>query len=81
MYFLYILRCKDNSLYCGQTNNLDKRLQEHILGKSRSAKYTKGRGPLKLVYTEKHTTLREVLKREIAIKKLTKKQKEKLISK
>lgn len=79
MYYLYILRCSDNSLYCGQTNNLERRVQEHNSDKFKSAKYTKGRRPVKLVYFEKYRTLSKVLKRELKIKKMTKEKKEVLI--
>ena len=81
MYYLYILRCSDNSLYCGQTNDLQRRVQEHNSDKFKSAKYTKGRRPVKLVYFEKYKTVNEALKREFEIKKLTKEKKENLIRK
>ena len=80
MYFIYILRCSDNSLYCGQTNNLKRRIQEHNSDDSKS-KYTRARRLVKLVYFEKYKTINEVLKREFEIKKMTKIQKEKLVSK
>ena len=48
--YVYMLRCKDDSLYTGWTNDLEHRLQMHATGKG--AKYTRGRGPLTLVYTE-----------------------------
>lgn len=79
MYYLYLLRCSDNSLYCGQTKDLQKRIQEHNFDKVKSAKYTKGKRPVKLVYFEKYQTLGKVLKREFEIKKLTKAKKEILI--
>lgn len=79
MYFVYLLRCKDNSLYCGQTNNLEKRIKEHTISKNKSAKYTKGRRPVTLVYVEKVKTVSEALKRECEIKKLSKVKKELLI--
>ncbi|MBI5123588.1 GIY-YIG nuclease family protein [Candidatus Roizmanbacteria bacterium] len=79
MYYLYILRCSDNSLYCGQTKDLQKRIQEHNFDNVKSAKYTKGRRPVKLVYFEKYQSLSKVLKREFEIKKLTKAKKEILI--
>lgn len=77
MNYVYIIRCKDNSLYTGWTNNLEKRFEDHSKGKG--AKYTRGRGPLKLVYFEKFDTKEEAMKREYAIKNLTKVQKEELI--
>jgi putative endonuclease len=79
MYYLYILRCSDNSLYCGQTKNLEKRIQEHNSSKIKSAKYTWSRRPVNLVYFEKHKNISEVLKREIEIKKYSKIRKEELI--
>lgn len=79
MYYVYLLRCKDNSLYCGQTNNLKKRIDEHNDSKNISTKYTRSRRPVKLVYSEKYKTLSQALKREYVIKSLTKKQKEILI--
>jgi putative endonuclease len=78
-YYIYLLRCSDNSLYCGQTNDLERRIKEHNSDKFKSAKYTKGRRPVKLVYFEKYKTVNEALKREYEIKKLSKKQKEALI--
>ncbi len=80
-YYLYILRCSDNSLYCGQTKDLQKRIQEHNFDDIKSAKYTKGKRPVKLVYFEKHRTLSKALKREFEIKKLKKTEKEALIKK
>ena len=81
MYYVYILRCSDNSLYCGQTNNLERRIKEHNSDKFKSAKYTKGRRPVKLVYFEKNQTVNEALKREYEIKKLPKTKKEILVKK
>lgn len=79
MYYIYLVRCKDNTLYCGQTNNLEKRLADHNSSLSRSAKYTKGRGPVILEYYEQVENLSDALKKEWALKKLTKKQKEILV--
>ncbi len=73
------MRCKDNSLYCGQTNNLEKRIAEHNSSKAKSAKYTKGRGPLTLAYMEKVKTVSLALKREYEIKQLPKEKKELLV--
>ena len=73
---LYMLRCRDGSLYTGITNNLEKRLEAHRSGKG--AKYTRGRGPLELVYTENCEDHGAALKRELEIKSLTKAEKEKL---
>lgn len=79
MFYFYILRCSDNTLYCGQTNNLQKRIQEHNFDKSKSAKYTKFRRPVKLVYSEEYETLQEAMKRELEVKKWSRDKKEALI--
>lgn len=73
----YILRCSDGTYYTGWTNNLKKRLKEHNAG--RGAKYTRGRTPVELVYMEAHGTRQEAMQREAWIKKLPRKEKEKLI--
>jgi putative endonuclease len=78
-YFVYILRTSGNTLYTGQTNNLENRLKQHKDKKSSSAKYLRKFDSFELVYSEKHETLSEALKREHEIKKLTKSQKEGLI--
>lgn len=70
---VYILECKDGTLYTGITDRLQHRLQAHRAGKG--AKYTRGRGPLKLRYLEDCADHSEALKREISIKKLTKAEK------
>ena len=77
VWYLYILRCRDNTLYTGITNDVQKRLEAHRTGKG--AKYTRGRGPLELVYREDCGTHSEALKREAEIKKLTREKKEILI--
>lgn len=71
--YVYMLRCKDGSLYTGWTNDLQHRLAAHSAG--RGAKYTRGRGPLTLVYTEELSDKETALKREAAIKKLTRAEK------
>lgn len=76
--YVYILKCKDNSLYTGWTNNLEKRINAHNNGCG--AKYTRGRGPVKLMYFEVFEDKREAQSREYYIKKLTKEQKLKLIN-
>jgi len=80
MYYFYILRCSDNNLYCGQTNDLRRRLIEHNSGNSKSAKYLRGKTPIELVYYEKYKTLQEAVKREAEVKKWQKEKKEKLIA-
>ena len=76
-YWAYILECSDGTFYAGYTNNLEKRIAKHNEGKG--AKYTRGRLPVKLVYHKEYKCLRPALKAEAGIKKLTRKQKEKLI--
>ncbi len=73
-YFTYILRCSDDSLYTGSTNDMEKRLHEHNNLKS-WAHYTKIRRPVELVYQETFETMSEARKREYAIKQLTREQK------
>ena len=76
-YLVYILRCGDGTLYTGCTNDLPRRLQAHQSG--RGAKYTRSRLPVELVYYEIFETKEEAMKRECAIKKLSRPQKERLI--
>lgn len=79
MNYVYILRCGDDSLYTGWTNNLEKRIKAHSNGKG--AKYTKARLPVELVYFEEFEDKIEAMRREYAIKKLTRKEKLLLIKK
>ncbi len=74
---LYILRCGDGTLYTGITDDMDRRLKAHRSGKG--AKYTRGRGPLELVYQEDCTDKSAALRREIAVKRLTRQEKLALI--
>lgn len=74
---VYILKCKDGTLYTGITNNLTKRLKAH--GNGTGARYTRGRGPLKLLYTENHPTKGFALRREAAIKSMGRAEKLKLL--
>ena len=78
MYFVYMLRCGDGSLYTGITDNLPRRLGAHRSG--RGAKYTRGRGPLTLVYTEEQPDRSAASRREYAIKRLTRQEKEALLN-
>lgn len=73
MWYLYILRCGDGSLYTGITTDVEKRLEAHRAGKG--AKYTRGRGPLELVYQECCGTHSAALKRELALKALSRAEK------
>ena len=77
MNYTYILRCGDGSLYTGWTNHLTKRVADH--NASRGAKYTKAHLPVELVYYEIFETKEDAMKRECAIKKLSRPQKERLI--
>ena len=72
-WFVYLLECSDGTLYCGITNNLEKRIQVHNSGKG--AKYTKTRLPVKLYYYEELTDKSSASKREWQIKKLSRTQK------
>ena len=75
---VYILRCGDDTLYTGITNDLPARLEAHRTGKG--AKYTRGRGPLELLYSENCADKSEALKRECAIKALRREDKINLIA-
>ena len=75
-WYVYMLRCGDGTLYTGVTDNVERRLSAHRSGKG--AKYTRGRGPLELVYTEEVPGKSAALKREIAIKNLTRGEKDAL---
>jgi len=75
---LYIIRCRDESLYTGITTDIPRRLKEHNAKKG--AFYTQNKTPVELVYQEAMANQSEALKREAAIKRLTKKQKLELIS-
>ena len=72
-WYCYLLQCADNTLYCGITNDLGKRLVAHNAGEG--AKYTRGRTPVTLVYSERCTDKSAALKREIQIKRLTRQEK------
>lgn len=76
MNYTYLLRCADGTLYCGWTNHLEERVRSHNEGKG--AKYTKCRRPVELVYFEAFETKQEAMRREAAIKRLTRAEKLKL---
>ena len=78
VWFVYLLRCGDGSLYCGITDDVSRRLEAHAAGKG--AKYTKSRLPVRLVYYETFSTKKEAMQREYAIKQLTRKDKLKLVA-
>ena len=75
-WYLYILKCGDGTLYTGIATDVEKRLEMHRSGKG--AKYTRGRGPLELVYSEECENHSQALKRECEVKKLTKERKQQL---
>lgn len=79
MWFVYILKCEDGSLYTGITNDLERRFLEHKIGKG--GRYTRSHKPQKIVYTEKLITKSKALKREAQIKSLRREEKLHLISK
>jgi len=78
MNYVYILRCRDGTLYTGWTNDLQKRIAAHSAG--RGAKYTKARLPVSLIYSEVFATKQEAMQREYAVKQLSRQQKITLIS-
>lgn len=77
-HIVYMLLCNDGTLYTGYTNNMEKRLQMHNSGKG--AKYTRGRGPCRVVYQELHATKEAALKCEYAVKRMPRKKKVGLIA-
>jgi putative endonuclease len=80
MYYLYILKCSDNTLYTGITTGLSRRIREHNSSKL-GAKYTRGRQPIKLVYSKKFSNRSQASKEELRVKKLSRKEKLYLIYK
>ena len=78
MNYVYILKCSDNTLYTGWTTSLEKRLKAHNSGKG--AKYTKPRLPVEIVYFEEFQDKKDAMKREYAIKQLSREEKLNLIS-
>ena len=77
-WFLYVLRCSDDSFYTGVTTDVDRRLREHN-GTNRGAKYTSSRRPVRLIYSEEHPSRSSAQKAEYGFKRLTRLQKEKKI--
>lgn len=76
-HYVYVLECADDSLYTGYTTDVERRLDEHDAGKG--AKYTRGRTPVSLVYSESFETRSDAMSREYAIKQLSRSEKERLI--
>ncbi len=76
-YYFYIVRCKDRTLYCGSTNNIENRIKLHNSG--RGSIYVRTHGGGEMVYTETYKTLTEAMRREIQVKKWSRLKKESLI--
>ena len=74
MHYTYMLKCKDNTYYTGYTTDLGKRLKAHNEGKG--AKYTRGRGPVELIYYEEYEDKHSAMRREWEIKRLSRSEKE-----
>ncbi len=79
-WFVYILRCADDSLYTGVATDLQRRLREHNDGGAQGARYTRARRPVTLVYSESAESRSAACRREAAIKKLCKAEKEGLVA-
>jgi putative endonuclease len=77
MHYVYVLRCADDTLYTGYTTDVDRRVAEHDAGEG--AKYTRGRTPVELRYTESFETRSAALSREHEIKALSRAEKERLV--
>jgi len=77
-YFVYLILTVNNKLYCGYTDDVQKRFESHKSGKG--AKFTRANKPLKIVYTKEFETKQEAQKEEYRIKRLKRKEKEKLYS-
>lgn len=75
--YTYLLRCADGSLYCGWTNDLERRLAAHNAGTA--SRYTRSRLPVVMVYAQRHGTKQEAMSREYHIKRMTREQKLRLI--
>jgi putative endonuclease len=76
MNYVYILRCADDTLYCGWTTELNKRLASHNSG--RRAKYTRSRRPVELIYVEEYEDRHDALSREWHIKRMSREEKQRL---
>ena len=77
VWFVYLLRCADASLYTGITNDVSRRCEQHNAGTA--SRYTRSRRPIRLVHQERHASRSEALKREAVIKALSREEKELLI--
>lgn len=79
-WYVYLLECADRTLYTGITTDLQRREHEHNEGKIKGARYTRARRPVRVIYSEQASNRSEASQREAQIKKLTRKQKQQLIS-
>ena len=77
MHYVYIIRCSDGTYYTGYTTDVKRRVREHNDGEG--AKYTRGRLPVELIYSESYGTKSRAMSREYEIKQLTRKEKTELI--
>lgn len=80
-WYMYVIRCKDNSLYCGISKDVERRFAEHQKMGKKTAKYLRGRGPLQLVFAMSLASYSEALKAEYEFKSLSKIEKEALVKK
>jgi putative endonuclease len=80
IWIFYLLECGDKTLYCGITNNIENRLKQHMGELPGGAKYTRSRKPLKVVYQEEVNSRSEALKRELIIKKMSRRTKLNLVT-
>ncbi|MGB1263319.1 MAG: GIY-YIG nuclease family protein [Cognaticolwellia sp.] len=80
MWYVYFLRCADNSLYAGITTSLGRRISEHNECNKKGAKYTRVRRPVNLAYAEPQPNRQQASRREYQLKQLTKAKKEQLVS-
>jgi putative endonuclease len=76
-HFVYIVECDDGTFYTGYTTDVERRVEEHNAGTG--ARYTRGRTPVEVIYTETYASKSEAMSREYAIKQLRRPQKEKLV--
>ena len=80
MWYLYLLRCADESFYCGITTDLERRLAQHNGELAGGSRYTRGRRPVEIVYSEHHPDRSSASRREAAVKKMTPEEKRLLVS-
>lgn len=80
VWYLYIIRCRDNSLYTGIASDVERRFNEHEQGRGRGAKYLRGKGPLKLAFSAKAGSRSRALRIEYRIKRMAKREKERIVA-